>query len=123
MEAIYNKNGNVVGWYQFGELYNHAGKNIGFVRFNAVFDIRSEYVGAVKNSQFLDKLGGTVAFLKNALMLNKKPELQEGPEKPENVTPMNHDLPHFVPMLPLLLHEWSESRWEEFLNIYEHEHE
>ena len=109
MQAIYNKQGRIVGWLSGKDLYSTSGYFIGYLIDNAVYNSKSQYCGILKQSFFRDISGHVVAFLKGA---------KNGPALPSKPTKKSRPSTKVAPPAPTpkpSKYGWSKLGWQVFL--------
>lgn len=82
MQAIYNKEGETVGWLSYRDLYDPFGAYIGFIKGHGVYNSKSQYCGSLKQSVFRDAKGLVVAFMIGAKKVSYLPALRTSPNEP-----------------------------------------
>ena len=115
LDAIYDPEGAVSGWYQADRLYSAHGSMIGWLRAGAVYSLAGSHVGWLERGQFRDDRGCVVAWTPNALGGPRKP----GARLSSRPTDLGKapTLPSFsrrMSRIPFTA-SWSSESWETFL--------
>lgn len=119
MRAIYNKNCEIVGWYepQRKNVFGREMQWIGFVKNGYFFSKNARWIGALVDGVYVDKQGRPVAWIAgntprrtNALRTPLAPLVPLQP-----LTPLRPLIP-LRPLRPLTpLGGWSQLEWDEYI--------
>ena len=119
MKAIYNKNSELVGWYE-PQKKNVFGKEmqwIGFVKNDYFFSRNARWIGALVNGVYVDKQGRPVAWTAGSIPRRTNPlGVPMTPMVPLYPLPPLRPLTPLRPLQPLIpLGGWSLLEWDEYI--------
>ncbi len=115
MEAIYDRNGKLVGWLEQDIVYSVDGCPRAFMRGGAVYSFGSAYLGWFDRGYFRDGTGAAVAWVRGA---------HGGPAAPAPTAPTDRpflqfallpSLPPLPPLRPVPSRVWSAVAWADYL--------
>ena len=118
MMTIFDKNNNVVGWYdhQGRYIYDCYMNWLGFVKDVNVFTTNRKWIGGLKYGNFTDKNGRPVAWIEGNLPRGVSPLLPPNP--PFQPIRPNRPLRPVAPIRPLMglmpVGGWSIYSWKEY---------
>ncbi len=118
MEAVFDRIGDVVAWYEEDIIYDNSGVAIALLDADQLFSFPGKHLGILDTGYFRDHSGRVVGFLKSASGPLKLPECGLIPRPPKKQT-IPHNFGTAIPPMPSLpCDEWSPVSWYEY--IYGH---
>ncbi|MEL4456940.1 4-fold beta flower protein [Lutimonas vermicola] len=116
MQAIYNRQGQVVAWLNGKDLYDIKGNFIGFFIGHAVYNSNATYSGILNQSFFRDIDGRVVAFMNGAKNGPALPSLKSKPSRPIKKPRPSTKVAPPPPSPKPPKFGWSKLQWEDFMN-------
>ncbi len=115
MEAIYDRHGKPVGWFEQDIVYSVAGCPRAFMRGGAVYSFGSTYLGWFDRGYFRDGTGAAVAWIRGAQGGPAAPAPTAPPDRPFLQFALLPSLPPLPPLRPVPSQAWSAVAWDDYL--------
>lgn len=115
MEAIFDKNGQVVGWLDGNTILDRNFQHQAFLNNDNIYNYSGVYLGHFLTGFFRGKNGNSVAFIKGASNGpgTPIPSIPPVPAIP-SIPPMT-PIPEIPPIAPIATMSWSSSTFNDFL--------
>jgi len=115
LAPIFDREGQVAGWFEADRLYSPTGSVVGWQRDGAVYASDGSHVGWLERGQFRDAAGCVVAWVDGSLGRPEKPAAEmagRGPVAgPAPTRPSFSRRMGRVPFVP----QWSTRDWHSYL--------
>ncbi len=115
MDPIYGRNGQVVGWFDDGELLDLHGRYAAFINSGSIISYRGNgHIGWFEDGVFWDQHFQAVGMLRNATASIPRPGLGGTPGRPGKAgRPGKPGIPG-TPGRPGRSNSWSNLTWDEW---------
>lgn len=121
MIAIYDKDSNLVGWFNNDDknIYDRNMNWLGFVNRQNIFNFNQKWIGGLNHGSFVDNMGRPVAWLEGSTPQGREkllaPIVPLKPLQPTRPLPPIPPLPPLRPFAPL--GGWSQYTWGEYWQL------
>jgi len=117
MEALFGRDGSVVGWlHPENVIVDRAPQCRAFVQGDSIFSMDGRYLGAFRSGFLRDAVGAAVAFVRGASGGPSKPATKLPPLPPLVRVPRARHVSRFASSAPAASDEWSHHTFDAFLN-------
>jgi hypothetical protein len=115
MEPIYGRNGQVVGWFDEGDILDHHGRYAAFVNSDSIISYHGDgHIGWFEDGAFWDSNNQIIGFLRNTTASFAKPGMAGVPGRPGKAgRPGRPGIPG-TPGKPGRSGSWSDIAWDDW---------